>query len=71
MDQMIELAKTAGRGQAARATLLSRLDTTRKQEAFRAHVLKMATPEERAIAEFARSIDTDFGVLLEIAARHA
>jgi len=72
MNELIQLAKIAGRGTAAEVALQNRLGgDLRKREAFRRAILKRATPEERRIADFARGYSgSDFRVLCDIATRH-
>jgi hypothetical protein len=71
MDELIALARRSSDGEAARVELLKRLNSVRKQDAFRKAILKKATDEQRRIAEFARSYSgSDFLVLCNIAARY-
>jgi hypothetical protein len=73
VNELIELAKVAGKGSAAQVALQNKLGSNiRKRDAFRRRILKGATNDERRIADFARSFSgSDFQVLCEIANRHA
>ena len=72
MNELMQLAKIAGRGAFAEVTLKNRLGgNLRKRDAFRRAILKRATAEERRIADFALDYSgSDFRVLCNIAARH-
>lgn len=72
MNELIELARIAGRGAAAEIALQNRLGgNLRKRDAFRRAILRVATEEERRIANFARGYSgSDFRVLCSIASRH-
>ena len=72
MNELIRLAKIAGRGAGAEVALQNRLGgDLRKRDAFRRAILKRATSEERRIANFALEYSgSDFRVLCNIAARH-
>jgi hypothetical protein len=72
MNELIHLARIAGKGSAAEVALQNRLGgNLRKRDAFRRSILKRATAEERRIADFARDYSgSDFRVLCSIAARH-
>ncbi len=54
MNELIELAKAAGKGSAAQVALQNKLGgNIRKRDAFRRRILKGATDKERRIADFA------------------